>query len=154
CVLLGSSAFFIAKRGSRASHTAGFMSWILLIFYFPVEWVVASRVISAYSFMDQPMSDPGVESCMEHACSLAPYYICSPFSGLINITLIVSGIAIALGAGLLHRFWGEGGRTRVAAGMWVVYRLGYSIPASIRQTSTSLYIRSFHCRACFCKYRR
>ncbi|KKK34162.1 hypothetical protein WN59_09445 [Salinicoccus sediminis] len=121
------AAFFIAKRGSRTSDTAGFMSWILLIFYFPVEWIVTSRMISAYSFMNQPMSDLGVERCMSHAYSLAPYHICSPLSGLMNITFIVTGILIALGAVLLHRFFGEGIGVRIATGMWVVYGLGYSI---------------------------
>src|SRR5699024_11404617 len=91
CVLLLLAAFFIAKRGSRVSDTAGFMSWIMLIFYFPVEWIVTSRMISTYSFMNQPMSDLGVERCMSHAYSLAPYHICSPLSGLMNITFIVTG---------------------------------------------------------------
>ena len=127
CVLLLLAAFFIAKRGSRVSDTAGFMSWILLIFYFPVEWIVTSRMISTYSFMNQPMSDLGVERCMSHAYSLAPYHICSPLSGLMNITFIVTGILIALGAVLLHRFFGEGTGVRIATGMWIVYGLGYSI---------------------------
>lgn len=105
----------------------GFLSWILLVFYFPAEVLVISKTTSAYNFMMQPMSDLGVTECMAHAYSLAPYHICSPLSGLMNITFIITGVLITFGAILLHRFWGDSGRTRTATGMWILYGLGYSV---------------------------
>lgn len=153
-ILIVPAAYFIVKRKSQISKRMGFLSWILLVFYFPAEVLVISGTTSAYNFMMQPMSDLGVTECMAHAYSLAPYHICSPLSGLMNITFIITGVLITFGAILLHRFWGDSGRTRTATGMWILYGLGYSVSGIYPADINFGYIQFFHCRACFCRYRQ
>ncbi|WP_420876327.1 DUF998 domain-containing protein [Salinicoccus halodurans] len=97
------------------------------------------------------MSDLGVTECMAHAYSLAPYHICSPLSGLMNITFIITGVLITLGAILLHRFWGDSGRTGTATGMWILYGLGYSVsgiyPADINFWIYTVFFTARHVSA-------
>lgn len=125
--MLGIAFTFISDRNREHSKKFGFLSWILLILYFPIEALVTSRTTSTYSAINQAMSDLGVTECMSHAYALAPYHICSPLSGLMNVTFIITGILIASGAILLHRFWSDGQKTGIATVMWVIYGLGYSV---------------------------
>ncbi|WP_411843876.1 DUF998 domain-containing protein [Salinicoccus sp. HZC-1] len=126
-IMLGIMLYFTAYRNRERSKKFGFLSWILLILYFPIEALVTSRTTSTYSSINQAMSDLGVTECMAHAYALAPYHICSPLSGLMNVTFIITGILIASGAILLHRFWRDGQKTGTATAMWVIYGLGYSV---------------------------
>lgn len=125
CII--SIIFIINKDRWRISKSVGFLFWIILILYFPLEAIIINETTEPYHFLTQAMSELGILSCGANTYMLAPHHICSPLAPLMNIIFIVTGILIAAGAILLHRFWGDGTRTRIATGMWVVYGLGYSV---------------------------
>lgn len=91
---------------------AGATAWALSAVVLPVQLVVALRWPEGYSITANAISDLGVTTCGqfdEGGTQLRS--VCSPWHGLFNATLVLSGLLIALGAALLHRWWpGRSGR--------------------------------------------
>lgn len=114
-------------RMQAAAPKTGFICWLSLFLYFPIESVVIRHTAAPYDALRQPMSDLGVTTCGSGTYPLAPYVICSPSHLLMNWTFTLTGVAIAVGAILLHEFWPPGRRARTATALLVVYGLSYSI---------------------------
>ncbi|MGN8646796.1 DUF998 domain-containing protein [Gracilibacillus sp. HCP3S3_G5_1] len=105
----------------------GFISWILLSVYFPIEYLVIQATTAPYNFLTQPMSDLGVTTCGINTHILAPYEVCSPYHLLMNWTFTVTGIVIFVGAICLQQFWPDSKKTKIATGLLVIFGLSYSI---------------------------
>jgi hypothetical membrane protein len=78
---------------------AGPLLWLSSIQYFVVQVVVASAWRPSYSWRLNAISDLGATRCGE----FDGRFICSPRNELMNISLVVLGVAMIAGAWLLHR---------------------------------------------------
>ncbi len=78
----------------------------------PVQLVVALRWPEGYSITANAISDLGVTTCGQFdEVGTQLRSVCSPWHGLFNMSMVLSGVLIALGAVLLHRWWpGRSGR--------------------------------------------
>jgi hypothetical membrane protein len=78
---------------------AGPILWISSIQFFLVQVVVASAWKPPYSWRLNAISDLGAIGC-------GPFddrYVCSPFHGLMNISLILLGLTMAVGSALMYQ---------------------------------------------------
>lgn len=126
-LIIITAILYIYRNKSPYPVKFGLLSWMALLLYFPAEMLIISRTTKPYSIMDQAMSDLGVLSCGSDAYPLAAYEICSPMAHEMNIIFILTGMLIAAGAVLLHRFWGNSKWTVSATILFVIYGLGYTI---------------------------
>jgi len=115
-------ALFLRHRHSIAAKI-GFISWMSLIAYFIMEYIVIQMTAAPYNFLEQPVSDLGVTTCGTETYVLATYELCSPYHLLMNWTLTITGIAIFMGAICLHQFWPDRKLTRMATALLVIYGL-------------------------------
>lgn len=92
---------------------AGAVAWVLSAVVLPVQLAVALRWPEGYSVTANAISDLGVTECgLFDESGEQLRSICSPWHGLFNATMVLSGLLVALGAALLHRWWpGRAGRT-------------------------------------------
>ncbi|MFC3690273.1 DUF998 domain-containing protein [Aquipuribacter hungaricus] len=86
---------------------AGAIAWVLSAVVLPVQLVVALRWPEGYSVTANAISDLGVTECgqFDEGGGEQRRPVCSPWHGLFNTALVVSGLLVALGAALLHRWW-------------------------------------------------
>lgn len=71
----------------------------------PMEFVVASRWPRPYDFAVDYISDLGNTQCDRFHTLGAHHYVCSPWHDAMNVSFVVSGVALALGAVLLWTVW-------------------------------------------------
>jgi hypothetical membrane protein len=90
----------------------GPLAWLVSVQFFVVQVVVASAWTEpAYSWRLDAISDLGARGCGQ----FDDRYVCSPLHGLMNVSLVVLGLCMAIGAVLLHRASG-----RSAAGFFMM----------------------------------
>jgi hypothetical membrane protein len=89
--------------------------WLLSIQYFVVQLVVAAGWSAPFSLARNAISDLGNTACGQYA----DRYVCSPWHSAMNISFVIIGITIMLGAALISNdfrknpyskfgFWGMG----------------------------------------------
>ncbi|WP_404819485.1 DUF998 domain-containing protein [Streptomyces marincola] len=82
--------------------------------------MTVSQVRAPYSLLHNTISDAGAATCTSVSYPWGPVPVCSPLSWLLNAVTILSGVTLAAGAVLLHR-WFPAGRSRTwATGMAAV----------------------------------
>lgn len=87
-------------------HLAGAIAWILSAILIPAQIIVALMWPRGYSLTGNTISDLGVTACAQYAESGQHLReVCSPGFQLFNISMIISGALIVLGALLLHGWW-------------------------------------------------
>lgn len=87
-------------------HQAGAIAWILSAILIPAQIIVALMWPRGYSLTGNTISDLGVTTCGQYAESGQHLReVCSPGFQLFNISMIISGVLILLGALLLHGWW-------------------------------------------------
>lgn len=79
----------------------GPLLWIAAIQYFLVQLLVARDWVPAYSITHNTISDLGNTACGTYVSS----YVCSPLHGLMNVSFIVLGACMALGALLISTLY-------------------------------------------------
>lgn len=119
--------FTLFFRKQIIATKIGFISWISLSLYFPIEYLIIKATTAPYNFLTQPMSDLGVTTCGINTHLLAPYEVCSPYHLLMNWTFTVTGIVTFVGAICLHQFWPNNKQTKIATGLLVIFGLSYNI---------------------------
>ena len=77
--------------------------WILTVEYFVSQWIVATNWSTPYSLLRNPISDLGNTSCGIYAGR----QVCSPLHNLMNLSLIVLGVVMILGAPLIYQEFRE-----------------------------------------------
>jgi hypothetical membrane protein len=80
--------------------------WVLCIQYFVVQIVCASAWRSSYSWRDNVISDLGNTACGSYHGRL----VCSPWHPLMNVSFMVLGVQMIIGAALLLSFGDRRGR--------------------------------------------
>ena len=85
-------------KNTRSVQLAAWL-WISQIQYFLVQVVVALAWPTRYSWRDNFISDLGNTACGDYARQ----YVCSPLHSLMNVSFLVLGITMAVGAWLLRR---------------------------------------------------
>src|SRR5699024_3798347 len=93
----------------------GFLRWIVSVLYFPIEVVAIAISPVPYDFMTQAMSDLGILPCVSDTYLIGNPEICSPASASMNSTFIIQGVFIAARAIILHQYWSDAKKTRIAA---------------------------------------
>lgn len=79
---------------------AGPIVWVLCAQYFLVQVVVASAWKQLpYSWRDNSISDLAATSCGQ----FDDRFVCSPLHGLMNISLILLGLTMAIGSALMYQ---------------------------------------------------
>src|SRR5690348_5311634 len=78
---------------------AGPILWISSIQFFLVQVVVASVWNVSYSWRLNAISDLGAIGCGQ----FDDRYVCSPLHGLMNISLILLGLTMAVGSVLMYQ---------------------------------------------------
>lgn len=126
-LIIISVVLYAYRNTSPYPARIGLLSWMALLLYFPIEMIIIGQSTKPYSIMDQAMSDLGVLSCGVDTYPLAVNEICSPMAHEMNIIFILTGILIAAGAALLHRFWDSSKWTISATVLLVIYGLGYTV---------------------------
>jgi hypothetical membrane protein len=71
--------------------------WVLCIQYFVVQIVCASAWRSSYSWRDNVISDLGNTACGDYHGR----FVCSPWHPLMNVSFVVLGVQMIIGAALL-----------------------------------------------------
>ena len=102
------------------SANFGALLWISSVQYFIVQLIVISAWTVPHSFANNFISDLGNTECGEYA-GLA---VCSPLWPLMNMSFIVFGVTMALGAILLHKEFIRTRLSRVAFGLMVLSGIG------------------------------
>ena len=67
-----------------------------------VELVVVSRVRTPYSLIDNTISEAQAASCTTITYAFGQVPVCSPLGWLLNVATVLSGLAVGIGALLLH----------------------------------------------------
>lgn len=98
----------------------GLLLWLVQVLYLPVELIAAAVATAPYSLLDNTISDLGAVGCTAVAYPTGPVAVCSPAHGAVNVSFVVFGAAMAVGAVLLRPalFGPRGGWFATAA--WVV----------------------------------
>ena len=96
---------------------AGSVAWLLAIQYFVVQVVVASRWMPPYSWRQNSISDLAATSCGQ----FDDRYVCSPLHGLMNVSLILLGLSMAIGSVLMYQ---QLRRSRVGFSLMAVAGIG------------------------------
>jgi hypothetical membrane protein len=77
--------------------------WMLTVEYFVIQWVVAADWSTPYSVLRNPISDLGNTSCGIYDGR----QVCSPLHNLMNLSLIILGVVMILGAPLIYQEFRE-----------------------------------------------
>jgi hypothetical membrane protein len=85
--------------------------WLLSVQYFLVQAVAAAAWKPPYSWRLDAISDLGATGCGQ----FDGRFVCSPLHGLMNVSLILLGLGMAVGSALIYQ---ESRRSRV--GFWLM----------------------------------
>lgn len=117
----------VLRNKCKLTIIFGALSWITLLCYFVIEYIVIQSSTAPYNFLKQPMSDLGVTACGKNTYELAAYEICSPHHLVMNWTFTLTGIMIFTGAIFLHSFWPNNRKIKIATVLFVIFGLSYSV---------------------------
>ncbi|KAA8885348.1 DUF998 domain-containing protein [Nocardia colli] len=106
---------------SRIASIAG-LAWVSTVQYFVILVVVQSRWTTPYSWTRNAISDLGADTCFqsEHVDT----WVCSPWHVLANISWILSGLCLAVGALLAARIYGRNRLARVGFALYAAAGIG------------------------------
>lgn len=94
----------------------GAAAWVASALLLPAQLLVAARWPEGYSVTANAISDLGVTGCgvySEQGQQVRD--VCSPWHPVFNVAMVASGALIAMGAVLLHGWWGgRSGRSGTA----------------------------------------
>ncbi len=82
--------------------SVGALLWAAQPLCILVELVVVSHVRTPYSLVDSTISEAQAVSCTTITYAFGQVPVCSPLGWLLNVTTVVSGLAVLVGALLLH----------------------------------------------------
>jgi hypothetical membrane protein len=88
---------------SRAVTVAGAALWLTAPLALVAELVAAQRSQAPYSLLHNTISDLGATTCTTIPYPSEDVAVCSPAHALVNGSFVLLGLAMALGALLLHR---------------------------------------------------
>jgi hypothetical membrane protein len=91
--------------------SAGPVVWLSSVQYFVVQVVVASAWTPSYDWRLDAISDLGARTCGE----FDGRSVCSPLHGLLNASLVLLGLAMAIGSALVYL-----GVRRSRVGFWLM----------------------------------
>ena len=94
--------------------------WLSTVQYFVVQVVVASAWKPSYSWRLNSISDLGATSCGQ----FDGRSVCSPWHGLMNASLVLLGLAMAVGSVLTSQVFGESRASRVGFSFMAVAGVG------------------------------
>lgn len=83
--------------------STGALLWIAQPLCILVELVSISQVRTPYSLIDSTISEAGAVRCTTITYALGQVPVCSPLGWLLNAVTVASGLAVGVGALLLHR---------------------------------------------------
>ena len=92
----------------------GALLWIAQPLAILVELVTVGQVRTPYSLVDSTISEAGAVTCTKIAYGDGHLPVCSPLGWLLSATTAASGLAVLIGALLVHRAL-PSGRIRLAA---------------------------------------
>ncbi|MCL1871660.1 MAG: DUF998 domain-containing protein [Promicromonosporaceae bacterium] len=98
----------------------GPLVWVSCVQYFIVQLVVASAWDPAYSWRLNSISDLGATHCGEFDGRL----VCSPWHGLMNVSFVFLGLAMAVGAVLIAQVLGDSRASRAGFALMAVAGVG------------------------------
>ncbi|MEZ0493264.1 DUF998 domain-containing protein [Kineococcus sp. TBRC 1896] len=98
----------------------GLLLWVVQVLYLAVELIAVAAVQAPYSLVDNTISDLGAVGCATVAYPTGPVPVCSPGHVAVNVSFVVFGAAMALGAVLLRPFLFTGRAGWVTTAVWVV----------------------------------
>ncbi|WP_433654949.1 DUF998 domain-containing protein [Nocardia sp. CA-128927] len=102
--------------------TVGALLWVAVIQYFVVLLVVQSRWTTPYSWARNAISDLGAATC-RYSDSVETW-VCSPWHRTANVSWLLTGVCMALGALLLAKSFPASRTARIGVGLYVLAGLG------------------------------
>ncbi|WP_166435868.1 DUF998 domain-containing protein [Cellulomonas shaoxiangyii] len=109
--------------GQRRALALGAAAWLVQPLYVVAELLAAARSSAPYSLLDQTISDLGATTCTAIDYAHGPVEVCSPWYPVINASLVVFGLLLAVGAVLLRRFLPRRRSATASTVAWVVVGL-------------------------------
>ena len=98
----------------------GALMWLVQPLYLASECLTAAQVTVSYSLLDNTISDLGATTCTSIAYPFGAVPVCSPRHDLINISLVLSGVLLVLGAVLTRQGLPRSRMRTAAIWLWTV----------------------------------
>ncbi|PSJ30583.1 DUF998 domain-containing protein [Streptosporangium nondiastaticum] len=126
-----------ARIGHRTGHRIGYWAWIAgVVQFFVIHGIVESAWAKPYSWARNNISDLGNAHCvMQQEPELR--YVCSPEHGLMNVSFVVLGTLLVVGAALTGPLWRRGATAAAARVLLAGAGLGFALaglaPADVHE---------------------
>ena len=92
----------VPRSASETHLFVGGAAWVLTVLYFIGQIVAQAARTSPYSLIDNRVSDLGSTACGR---AVANTFICSPLHAVMNLTFVLTGVLILVGAFLTRSMW-------------------------------------------------
>ncbi|HEX8390407.1 MAG TPA: DUF998 domain-containing protein [Candidatus Saccharimonadales bacterium] len=108
------------QRIAQKYQWLGSALWISSLQFFVVQLIVASAWTTPFYYGMHYISDLGNTTCGP----FAGLYVCSPLHWLMNLSFVVFGVTIALGAALLYKTFRPNALSTIGFGLLVLSGIG------------------------------
>jgi hypothetical membrane protein len=92
----------VPRSASELRWLVGGAAWLLTLLYFIGQIVAQAAWRTAYSLIDNRVSDLGNTACGR---TIANTFICSPLHAVMNVTFVLTGVLILIGLFLTRSIW-------------------------------------------------
>jgi hypothetical membrane protein len=92
----------VPRSASELRLPVGGAAWVLTVLYFIGQIVAQAAWTTAYSMIDNRVSDLGSTACGR---TVANTFICSPLHAVMNVTFVLTGVLILVGLFLARSMW-------------------------------------------------